>query len=298
MTKALAATGVGSEPSRLCPLCGLRAPLAEDWRGDNGLVRCRGCGLAWRAERLDRDAASGFFKGAYYSSSQPARVGTREEFAPWRRRQLARIAARIRQQRPGGRALDVGCADGELLHQLVLSGRWDVLGIEPDPIVAAQASRRLGRPVQATTLERCELEPMSFDVAALLEVLYYFPDPRRALMKIASALTENGLLVLGLPAPHYALLRFGGLRQAVVGRGPLHPPRHHLFLFEWSPLKCLLVETGFQMLRIEMEEGPSFGLLSRMREAGYCRVASVLYRASMGRVLLGRRMLLWARRTR
>ena len=294
MTSSGADSQSSSSVEDVCPVCGERTRVFLGGGAGRPLVRCLNCGLVRRASGLTADAETNFFRGVYYATSDESDDRQREEFAPWRKRQLARIARRIAVRCHPADVLDIGCADGELLYQLGLLGPIRGAGIEPDPVVAARAEGRLGFPVQPSTFETAVLSAQAFDVVCLLGVLMYFPSPRTALERIAQLLKPGGVLVIELPAPDYALLRFGGVPQFLLKRGPLRPPPHHLFVFEWPPLVRLLDMTGFEVVDVGMEQGPSFGPLSRTREIVYCRLANAISSLSKRRILLGRRMVVWA----
>jgi SAM-dependent methyltransferase len=91
------------------------------------------------------------------------------------------------------RVLDVGCGTGKAARLLVDRG-CDVLGVEPDPSMAAIA-RSHGITVEQATFERWESRGRKFDLIVSGQA-WHWVDPEAGLTKAASALHPGGHLAV------------------------------------------------------------------------------------------------------
>ena len=87
----------------------------------------------------------------------------------------------------GARILEIGCGTGHNLPMLAQFGEIDA--IEIDETARAKASERLGKPVGTAPLpELVGVEPGSYDLVAVLDVIEHVEDDVAALKAIATAL--------------------------------------------------------------------------------------------------------------
>jgi len=209
------AAGVGSSRAAVQPIR-LRA--------------CRACGAAWQdppPPAADVTAAYRDLRDELYLAEEATR-----------RRSLRRALALL-ERRSGtrrGRLLDVGCSAG-LFAELARASGWDVLGIEPSQWLAARARERLGGNVLCARFEEAALDPGSFDVVCLWDVLEHVLDPQAFLAKAAAVLRPGGLLALNVPNIQSWIAR------ALGRRWPLLLPEH-LFFFSPASLRLLLARHG------------------------------------------------------
>jgi len=135
------------------------------------------------------------------------------------------------------RILEIGCGTGHNLPMLAQFGEIDA--IEIDETAGAKASERLGKPVGTSPLpELTGVEPGSYDLVAVLDVIEHVEDDVAALKAIATALKPGGKILITVPAHQWmwsahdvvnhhkrryskagfaALLEKSGLRGAKLG---------------------------------------------------------------------------------
>lgn len=97
------------------------------------------------------------------------------------------------------RILEIGCGTGHNLPMLAQFGQVDA--IEIDDIARAKASERLGKPVGTSPLpELSGVEPGSYDLVAVLDVVEHVDDDVAALKAMAGALKPGGKILITVPA--------------------------------------------------------------------------------------------------
>ena len=238
--------------SVICNLCG--ADDAEvlfegrdrlhDLPGHFPLRRCRQCGLIYLSPRPDRDEIRHYYPDSYPSYS----LAIDDEPSAWVRLNRCYGMAKRRwavlpRVGPPGRALDVGCATGNFLHNLRSCG-WQVYGVEPSPGAADYARKRLGLTVFRGELAEAGYPERFFDLVSFWDVLEHVHDPRATLDEAARVTKPGGSLVLSLPNPESIGARLFGPYWA-----GWDCPRH-LYLFTRPVLAQLLTETGWQMTEV------------------------------------------------
>jgi SAM-dependent methyltransferase len=95
-----------------------------------------------------------------------------------------------------GRVLDIGCAAGYFLSVMKDEG-WQVTGLEPSDAIRRQAAELIGAEnVLGGLLGEVDLEPGSFDLITLWDVLEHIPDPVAALAEARKLLAPGGKLLI------------------------------------------------------------------------------------------------------
>ena len=181
-----------------CDLCGSdKAQLVlESTNLDGPLVKCSSCGLYYVGSRR-----SGLTFGADTAENvvnrvRQANVGF-QNLRLEEEHRLALLNARwrldlIREYKPSGRLLEVGCARGDFL---VAKQTFDVFGVEPNPELAASVEKVA--PVHAGVIETLTAD--NFDVAASFHVIEHVDSPRRFLQAMVNRVKPRGLVVLETP---------------------------------------------------------------------------------------------------
>jgi SAM-dependent methyltransferase len=130
----------------------------------------------------------------------------------------ADLVHRVTVASPGGRVLDVGCGTGLLARQFQAAGR-EVLGVEPDPRMAAFANQH-GVAAEVATFETWDPAGRRFG-AVVSGSAWHWVDPVAGAAKAAQVLAPGGRLALfwhtyELPPPVADALA-AAYRRAVPG---------------------------------------------------------------------------------
>lgn len=251
------------------------------------LVRCPSCGLIRQNPRPAPDSIDAYYPSSYepYSRTIADEPSLARRLDRWygmlKRRRL------IESYQRGGRILDVGCATGNFLAEMVRTGRWTALGIEPNEQAAAVASEKLGLDVRPGRLEDVELPAESFDVVTMWNVLEHVHDPVSDLQRVARLLRPGGTLVFSLPnVDSYEVRVF---RDRWFG---WELPRH-LYFFPRAVLGDILGKSGLRLAESRCLSGGqiSFTLSLRYRFAPrsaprWNQVAVALFSSPPGRIAL------------
>jgi SAM-dependent methyltransferase len=278
-----------------CNLCG--SDLEEElFRGKDRLglpgtfrvARCLRCGLLRQNPRPTSETI-----GAYYPRQyEPFSVALHDEknhfrrFDRWygmfKRRRL------IEKHCSGGALLDVGCATGNFLAEMRRSGRWQVVGIEPNELAASEARAKHGLDVRLGRLTEVDLPTESFDVVTLWNVLEHLHGPIDDLRRISDWLKPGGWFVFSIPNLDSVDARLFGKRWV-----EWELPRH-LYFFSRKTL-----EVAFDTLNFRFVErvGLSGGQISfahslvtsfpdRRRAPFWNRLAVAIVPASPARVAM------------
>ncbi|WP_084583472.1 class I SAM-dependent methyltransferase [Sphingomonas azotifigens] len=116
-----------------------------------------------------------------------------------RRDILADYLARYGAVPKDAKILEIGCGTGHNLPMLGAFGEVDA--IEIDPAAREIASARLGKPVGSSPLpDLTGVEPGSYDLVAVLDVVEHIEDDVGALQAMARVLKPGGKILITVPA--------------------------------------------------------------------------------------------------
>jgi SAM-dependent methyltransferase len=266
------AADVGTDPTvdlpteaGACALCGRRegARLAagpdfeyDTTRAELALWRCP-CGGVYLDPRPSPEACERIYPPEYYA------YGFAERLGPLVRRFKAFAErAKLRAYRPflgeGGRVLDVGCADGELLAALRRASGLALRleGVEFAPAAIAGAERR-GITVHRGRIEEVSLPADAFDVVIMNQLIEHVTDPHEVLCTLAGTLRPGGHLFVETP-------NLDSLDARLFRRrywGGYHLPRH-FHLFDRQTLPRLARRAGLVPVALRPLVCPQFWILS------------------------------------
>jgi SAM-dependent methyltransferase len=251
-----------------CLLCGSQAAdLVYETRdrlmgldGKFALVACRNCGLIYLNPRPTRASI-----GRYYPPGYEPFVEAVPHRLPWWQRWPLQYGLQKRCQpivtrKPGGRALDVGCATGLFLAELRRRGGWEVAGVEPSPEAAAYARKTFGLAVHEGDLASARFPAAHFDAITMWDVLEHLHDPLADLREVRRVIKPDGLFLFRVPVWDSLDARWFGPYWA-----GLDSPRHMVVLARRT-VRPLLAEAGFRPLRMWTLSGShaSFALSLRL----------------------------------
>ncbi len=213
--------------------------LLHDTPGTFTLVECRKCGFLYLSPRPDDSEIQTYYPSDYL----PYRRAIYEESSAFRRFDrlfgLYKRCQLIRQRKPRGHLLDIGCGTGDFLAVMGSQAGWTVVGMEPHPEAAERAHRQYGLQIDQRSLDDMAYPPDTFDVVTLWDVLEHLPQPVASLRQIRRIIRPDGILVVGLPNRDSVDARLFGRHWA-----GLDIPRH-FSVFSATHLASALAHAGF-----------------------------------------------------
>jgi len=163
-----------------------------------------------------------------------------------------------------GRVLDVGCGGGYFGAALLRSfENLEIVGVEADPPMAAEASRRLERVVVGTFPGVADRLPGGvFDCVVFNDVLEHMPNPDDALRATHRLLAPSGRVLASIPNVRHIKVLFDLLVRGefeYVDTGILD--RSHLRFFTRRSIARLFEACGYT---VESISGINWRLLGRL----------------------------------
>ncbi len=214
-----------------------------------------GAPVSWRG-RLRRWMEDAYLHRHYGAARAPSVAGAWLYAALLPYRHMTDVRYRHLPGPGRGRALlDVGCGAGGFLLLAQACG-WQVDGIDPDPLAAAEG-RRLGVPVRQGGLEVHAGRAACFDVITLSHVIEHVHDPVATLADCHRLLRPGGCLWIATPN-----IDSGGHAWFSRHWRGLEAPRH-LVLFNEPGLRRLLQQAGFARVDRRPSQLPEPFILAR-----------------------------------
>lgn len=226
-----------------CMACG-GVGQKELWTKDGfHYVRCCSCDLVRVDPQLLTSEVARIYSIGYRSKHEPHLGG--QTASPHHRGLLECMQTYWRL----GRILDVGCFTGKFLSAAKEAG-WRASGLEISKEAVEHALSQLGLDVRQESLLTTELEPETFDVVTMFDVVEHFHEPLSNLKKAAQLLRLKGLLYIETP-------NFNGIPRFLLGKGwsVLFP--WHFYYFTARTIGRTLEMAGFRVMKIQaVDTGP------------------------------------------
>lgn len=197
------------------------------------VVQCLDCGLVYTNPRPSAE----MLLSGYEASEDPQY----ESECDSRSMNAHLSLGRIRRHAPGGRLLEVGCAQGFFLNAARMS--YETVGIEPSRQAREYARGKLRLEVPAETLEEGNFSEASFDVTVLIDVIEHLADPLAMLRRLARVTKPGGILYLVTPDIDSVSAR--ALRGRWWGLRPAH-----IYYFSPRTLSAMLLKAGFETVEV------------------------------------------------
>jgi SAM-dependent methyltransferase len=190
-------------PVQSCDSCGSDDLVATFFLASQRNVHCRNCGFDF-VERKPPESLD--VQTDWYNQDSSI------EFMETKWHDEANLEHRLRLleeafegideafPKPGGRAFELGCAQGHVLVHLRERG-LEVKGIETAPKLVAYCRKVHGLEVDCGTLGTLEPEPESFDYVFAYHVVEHLSKPSLFFEKAYRMLKPGGFLMVEVPSP-------------------------------------------------------------------------------------------------
>jgi SAM-dependent methyltransferase len=171
-----------------------------------------------------------------------------------------------------GRVVDLGCWTGSFLDAARERG-WSTVGIEPSHWASNRARER-GLDVRTGSIDEHGLEPATFSLVVMCDVIEHLVDPGAGLDRVRALLRPDGALYLTLPDAG------SGLARAMGGKWWSVLPMHVQY-FTRDSLTRLLERHGFAVRSLRTHAKVFSARYYAERLGGY---TPLLERAAVGLV--------------
>ena len=210
-------------------------PSSEQFgRAAGDVVVCTTCGHG----SLDRLPPPEAMEEAYADAADPVSLREEEGQVETARRALAQVEQFVAP----GRIVDIGCWTGSFLVAARERG-WDPVGVEPSKWASDRARER-GLDVRTTGIDSHGLEPGSFRLVAMCDVLEHLDRPAEAVDAMRDLLEPAGGLYLTVPDA-------GSRLAKVMGRRWWSVLPMHVQYFTRDSLRRLLTDHGFDVRSVQ-----------------------------------------------
>ena len=251
--------GMEMEVLDKCNLCGNE--MIEELDAACCICGCRACGYIFDSPRPTLGEIEKYYSRPDQYNDWLANEGPRDDL--WQRR-LRRMSGMSKS----GNLLDVGTGIGQFLYY-AKNLFSEVYGTELSSSAIEIAREKYG--LEITNGDLLDLDfsnPSNFDNITMFHILEHVPDPRRAIEKCHTLLSQGGILVIAVPNDIYSLKaklkillkRLGSGKFKTVGK--LGLPRIvldgslseiHLSHFRPKTLAGLLENSGFEVIENSLD---------------------------------------------
>lgn len=282
---------VRATPVPACPDCGAppggRLGQYVHYSTLLQLLQCPACGLIWASARLDPAVIRGHFELAYKG----------EEYFAARADIFGQLAREVSRLAPaGGRVLDVGGAQGYLMHRLrQRRPDLDVVVQDLSREAVRHAREVFGLETLCGPLHQLAGHHRQYDVVVLSDVLYYEPRLPDCWRLLPPLVAPGGSVVIRVPNKLQLIRLRQAWRRCLGGHGDADPLqdriRHfnpdHIYLLTRRYLTRRLGQVGFGAIRVL--PSPPLRPRGRWRQGAGTLLflaASAVARLTGGRVIL------------
>ncbi len=228
---------------------------SEEHGDFTNIVQCSQCGLLFENPReveIVSDKKYEDVEDPTYDLETPGRIRTFSKLMDG----LSQYA------KTPGKTLDIGCYTGVFLD-VAKSRGWETYGVEPSRWASSKAQSK-GHKVVNAPLQKAGLQPASFDMVTIWDVIEHLQDPQGQLKLAYQVLKPGG--VFGL-----STMDVGCMFAKLTGRHWPWYMRMHFYYFSAASMARMLRAAGFEVIRIERHK----------------RIVSLRYLLRKGMSLLG-----------
>ncbi len=239
-----------------CPVCSssrLRAkPFGYAFNGRwLGGYECSACGIIFIHPQPTPEELAALYSKEYFAGDfRCGHAGSYFDEKTQASLQDETLITRIKQLKPAGRFLEVGCAGGAFLNAARNAG-YDVKGVEFSEVAAQLAREKFGLDVFTGDVAEAKFPDNTFDVVFMGDVLEHLPDPVATCREVHRIMAPGGLFVIECPMQTNTLFSRGGffLYGMIGKKATVHLPPYHLFEYRPESLAGMLRRAGFSIVR-------------------------------------------------
>jgi 2-polyprenyl-3-methyl-5-hydroxy-6-metoxy-1,4-benzoquinol methylase len=222
-----------------CALCGEHETTLLFTKDGYKHVRCNSCGLIYVNPRLRHSQEN---LDSLYESVEDydgfIESLLHRAYSVKRQKIFCAELKKMESYRQLNRILDIGCSLGGFLYAAKNLG-WEAKGIEAVYDVGRYGKELYNLDIFLGTLEKAGLEPASFDVIRLNNVIEHIHFPSEFLANVNKLLRKGGLLSISTP-------NYDSYSVSICGKEWIRfDGQQHIALFTPTTLRKILYKNGF-----------------------------------------------------
>lgn len=203
------------------------------------VVQCQHCGLVYSSPRLKPDV----FLRSYEAVEDDRYMAERDARVRTFRKHLRKMETIVGQP-ANRRLLDVGAYIGVFVDVARQVG-WQAEGIEPSHWAAGQAQAN-GLPVRQGDLTHSDLQPESYNVVTLWDVVEHFTDPLTELDRAYALTKPGGWMVIHTIDIGSPTAKFFGAKWPFL-------MEMHLAYFSRATQRAMLEAAGYEFVKVHTQ---------------------------------------------
>jgi 2-polyprenyl-3-methyl-5-hydroxy-6-metoxy-1,4-benzoquinol methylase len=217
---------------RNCLICGKSPAMLGPRYSQSNLAKCRDCNLVFSSLIPSEDELHQHYS-QYARNAEVSRLTT-SVYDTW---------IQIWRGKGYRTHLDFGCGSGDLVDYANRQG-FDSVGTEINFEVSEKLVKR-GIPIKS--LDSILIQPETYDVITIIEVIEHVSDPKSILETLNQKLSKNGILFITSP-------NFNSLNRYLLKnrwRALWYPD--HINIFNKSSIKQILFKSGFSNVHVKTQ---------------------------------------------
>ncbi len=205
------------------------------------IIQCKNCDLT---QTFPRPYESSLETDLYQETRDvDDRVRRKDTFIGYAKH----ILDHIREFKPTGTLVDVGCAIGALVYEAKQQS-YTAIGIEINPYAIQKSKELFQVPILEENIYKTSLPKNHADIVVINQTLEHIEDPVSFLKTIKGFLKEDGILYITVPNFAGYMVQFKRTQW-----GGLDPMRH-LWQFTPNTLSQILNQAGFTIKKFILNE--------------------------------------------
>jgi SAM-dependent methyltransferase len=205
------------------------------------LFRCPGCGLVSTELGVEYEKFVRMFyqKGYFTGDESCGAYAQYEDDKRFITRNMGHHIKVIKERKPSGKLLDIGCAMGFFMEMAGEAG-YDAYGFDPSEYAISHVPQFLAANTITGTIRTVTYPKKTFDIITMLDVFEHLEDPVGDLLRVREWLKPDGLLLLTTGDTR-------SLSAKILGKHwTFYTPPQHLMFYHRKGITEVLEKSNFE----------------------------------------------------
>lgn len=235
-----------------CNICGNTRGTIIITKNNYDIVKCSNCGLVYVNHDFSLPELKNLYKEDYYQSKCDFLYKNYLAEKEIRINNFKKELSSLLKYTNNGNLLEIGCAAGYFLE--VAKKYFTVQGVELSEYSSEFARNIMGLNVHTGSLFSTNFKSRSFDAAVMWDVIEHLKDPKSTLIEVNRILKIGGILALSTGNID------SNIPKSNLSEWKMLMPPWHLFYFSKETINKILLEGGFEIIKLKTR-----GLITKKR---------------------------------